>query len=66
LLEDICESMGSEYRDKKLVHLFNVFILNFLWSSYSTIEGGFVCTDDEELYELLVLYEVMVGLENQV
>jgi len=55
LLEDTCESMGSEYRDKKLgtFGLMSSFS-TFFGHHISTIEGGFVCTDDEELYELLV------------
>ena len=54
LLEDTCESMGSQYKNKKL----GTFGLMSSFSTYfghhmSTIEGGFVCTDDEELYEVL-------------
>ena len=54
LLEDTCESMGSKYQDKKL----GTYGLMSSFSTYfghhiSTIEGGFVSTDDEELYEIL-------------
>ncbi len=54
LLEDTCESMGSKYKDKKL----GTFGLMSSFSTYfghhiSTIEGGFVSTDNEELYEIL-------------
>tara|TARA_R110002072_G_scaffold54983_4_gene143717 strand:+ start:6593 stop:7774 length:1182 start_codon:yes stop_codon:yes gene_type:complete len=54
LLEDTCESMGSEYQGKKL----GTFGLMSSFSTYfghhiSTIEGGFVSTDDAELYEVL-------------
>jgi len=54
LLEDTCESMGSKYNGKKL----GTFGLMSSFSTYfghhiSTIEGGFVSTDDEELYEVL-------------
>lgn len=54
LLEDTCESMGSKYKHKKL----GTFGLMSSFSTYfghhmSTIEGGFVCTDDDELYEIL-------------
>lgn len=54
LLEDTCESMGSKYAHKKL----GSFGLMSSFSTYfghhiSTIEGGFVSTDDEELYEVL-------------
>ena len=55
LLEDTCESMGCEYKGKKL----GTFGMMSTFSTYfghhiSTIEGGFVSTDDKELYELLV------------
>ena len=55
LLEDTCESMGCEYKNKKL----GTFGLASTFSTYfghhiSTIEGGFISTDDKELYELLV------------
>jgi len=55
LLEDTCESMGSEYRDKKL----GTFGLMASFSTFfghhiSTIEGGFVSTDDKDLYDLLL------------
>tara|TARA_R110000851_G_scaffold242978_2_gene395532 strand:+ start:145 stop:1320 length:1176 start_codon:yes stop_codon:yes gene_type:complete len=54
LLEDTCESMGSKWSSKKL----GTFGLMSSFSTYfghhiSTIEGGFVSTDDEELYEIL-------------
>jgi len=54
LLEDTCESMGSEFKGKKL----GTFGLMSSFSTYfghhiSTIEGGFVSTNDEELYEIL-------------
>ena len=54
LLEDTCESMGSKYKDKKL----GTFGLMSSFSTYfghhiSTIEGGFVSTNDDELYEIL-------------
>ena len=55
LLEDTCESMGSEFRDTKLgtFGLMSSFS-TFFGHHISTIEGGFVCTDDKEIYELLV------------
>jgi CDP-6-deoxy-D-xylo-4-hexulose-3-dehydrase len=55
LLEDTCESMGCEYKGKKLgtfgmMSSFSTFFGHHI----STIEGGFVSTDDERLYEILV------------
>lgn len=54
LLEDSCETVGSLYGGKKT----GTFGLASSFSSYyghhfSTIEGGFVCTDDFELYNIL-------------
>ncbi len=55
LLEDTCESMGSEYRDKKLgtFGLMSSFS-TFFGHHISTIEGGFICTNNKEVYELLI------------
>jgi CDP-6-deoxy-D-xylo-4-hexulose-3-dehydrase len=54
LLEDSCESVGTEYKGKQT----GTFGLMSSFSTYfghhfSTIEGGFVCTNDFELYEIL-------------
>lgn len=54
LLEDNCESMGSIYKGTKLGNFgyastFSTYVGHHL----STIEGGMVCTDDEDLYEML-------------
>jgi CDP-6-deoxy-D-xylo-4-hexulose-3-dehydrase len=56
LLEDVCESMGSKYNGKYL----GTFGLASFFSMYfghhlSTIEGGFINTDDEELYYTLLM-----------
>ena len=55
LLEDTCESLGSEYNGKKL----GTFGLMSSFSTYfghhiSTIEGGLITTDDKELYNVLL------------
>jgi CDP-4-dehydro-6-deoxyglucose reductase, E1 len=56
LLEDVCESMGSKYKEKYL----GTFGLASFFSMYfghhlSTIEGGFINTDDEEFYYTLLM-----------
>jgi CDP-4-dehydro-6-deoxyglucose reductase, E1 len=56
LLEDVCESMGSKYNGKYL----GSFGLASFFSMYfghhlSTIEGGFINTDDEEFYYTLLM-----------
>lgn len=54
LLEDNCESLGTELRTGKagnygLASSFSFFVAHHM----STIEGGMVCTDDEEYAEML-------------
>lgn len=55
LLEDTCESVGSTYNGVKTGN----FGLMSSFSSYyghhhSTIEGGLISTDDEEIYNILI------------
>ena len=55
LLEDTCESLGSEFKGKKL----GTFGAMSSFSTYfghhiSTIEGGIITTDDKDLYDILV------------
>lgn len=55
LLEDNCESQGTEYAGRKL----GTFGLMASFSTYfghimSTIEGGVITTDDEQVYEMLL------------
>jgi CDP-4-dehydro-6-deoxyglucose reductase, E1 len=54
LLEDSCESLGSTYNNIKtgsfgLMSSFSFFYGHII----STIEGGMVCTDDYDLYNIL-------------
>jgi len=56
LFEDVCESMGSKYHGKFL----GSFGLASFFSMYfghhlSTIEGGFINTNDEDFYHLLLM-----------
>lgn len=56
ILEDNCESLGTRYQGKLLGNFglastFSFFVGHHL----STIEGGMICTDDEELYEQLLM-----------
>ena len=51
LLEDNCESLGSKYKGKLLGNFsLASTVSTFLGHHLSTIEGGFVLTDNEELY----------------
>lgn len=55
LLEDTCESMGSKYRDTKLGTFGKMASFStFFGHHISTIEGGFISTDDKDLYDILV------------
>jgi len=55
IFEDNCESMGAEYKGKQtgtfgIVSTFSTFFSHHM----ATMEGGFVTTDDEELYHVLL------------
>lgn len=78
LLEDNCESLGSVHNNKKLGNfgLASTFS-TFVGHHMSTIEGGMVCTDDEELYQHITMCrahgwdrnlasEIQLGLRNKV
>lgn len=55
LLEDNCEGLGSEYYGKKLGTLGDMSSFSFYFGHHmSTIEGGMVCTNDEDFYHLLL------------
>ena len=56
LIEDNCESLGSEIKNKKLGN-FGIASTNstFVGHHLSTIKGGFVCTDNRELYNQLLI-----------
>ncbi|WP_416860469.1 DegT/DnrJ/EryC1/StrS family aminotransferase, partial [Helicobacter ganmani] len=55
VLEDNCESMGAEFEGKQagtfgVMGTFSTFYSHHI----ATMEGGFVITDDEELYHILL------------
>jgi CDP-6-deoxy-D-xylo-4-hexulose-3-dehydrase len=56
LLEDVCESMGSKFNSKYLGTFgFASFFSMYFGHHLSTIEGGFINTDDENFYHLLLM-----------
>jgi CDP-4-dehydro-6-deoxyglucose reductase, E1 len=56
LIEDNCESMGTVYKGKKLGNYSLASTFSFYVGHHmSTIEGGAVCTDDEELETMVRL-----------
>jgi CDP-6-deoxy-D-xylo-4-hexulose-3-dehydrase len=55
LVEDTCESLGSMYEGKKLGAIGDLSTFSFYFGHHiSTIEGGMVSTDDEDLYHILL------------
>lgn len=56
LLEDVCESMGSKYQGDYLGSFgFASFFSMYFGHHLSTIEGGFINTNDEDFYHLLLM-----------
>ncbi len=56
ILEDCCESQGARIGDIKVGNFGAGGTFSFYWGHHmTTVEGGMVCTDDEELYKMLLL-----------
>ena len=54
LIEDVCESHGATFHGKKLGSFGLLSNFSFYFAHHmSTIEGGMVCTDNQQLYEIL-------------
>ena len=54
LIEDVCESHGATHNGKRIGSFGNMSNFSFYYAHHmSTIEGGMVCTNDEEIYEKL-------------
>lgn len=54
LIEDACESHGAIHRNKKVGSFGWASNFSFYYAHHmSTIEGGIVSTDDEELYDMI-------------
>jgi CDP-6-deoxy-D-xylo-4-hexulose-3-dehydrase len=55
LIEDVCESMGSEFNGKKLGTFGDVSLFSLYYGHHlSTIEGGLISTNNEELADIIV------------
>ena len=55
LIEDTCESIGSSYNNKKLGTFGDLSTFSFYFGHHmSTIEGGMISTNDEDLYHILL------------
>ena len=53
LIEDVSESHGAKFKNKKLGTYGKISNFSFYYAHHmSTIEGGMVCTNDKKIYEL--------------
>lgn len=53
LIEDVCESHGASFQGQKLGSFGWMSNFSFYYAHHmSTIEGGMVCTDDENVYQM--------------
>ncbi len=56
ILEDCCESQGATIGSQKVGSFGIGSTFSFYWGHHmTTVEGGMICTDDEELYKILLL-----------
>jgi CDP-6-deoxy-D-xylo-4-hexulose-3-dehydrase len=56
LVEDCCESCGANFGNKKVGNFGVASTFSFYYGHHmTTVEGGMVCTDNKELYHLLLL-----------
>ena len=54
LIEDVCESHGATFNNKKLGTFGKISNFSFYYAHHmSTIEGGAVCTNHKSVYELI-------------
>jgi len=53
LIEDVCESHGATYKNKKLGSYGLISNFSFYYAHHmSTIEGGMICTNNKKIYEI--------------
>jgi CDP-6-deoxy-D-xylo-4-hexulose-3-dehydrase len=57
LIEDVCESHGATFKGKKLGSYGFASNFSFYFAHHmSTIEGGMVCTNDKNFYEMIRMF----------
>ncbi|RKI40083.1 DegT/DnrJ/EryC1/StrS aminotransferase family protein [bacterium D16-59] len=57
LVEDVCESHGAVFDGKKAGTIGFASNFSFYYAHHmSTIEGGMICTDNREFYEIMRMY----------
>jgi len=53
LIEDVCESHGAKFKNKKLGTYGLISNFSFYYAHHmTTIEGGMICTNNKKIYEL--------------
>ena len=56
ILEDCCESQGARFQGTRVGNFGVGGTFSFYWGHHmTTVEGGMICTNDEEMYKMLVL-----------
>ncbi len=57
LIEDVCESHGAKFNKSKLGSIGDLSNFSFYYAHHlSTIEGGMICTNDKNKYELARMF----------
>ncbi|MEG3882600.1 DegT/DnrJ/EryC1/StrS aminotransferase family protein [Microcoleus sp. herbarium19] len=57
LIEDVCESYGATFQGRKLGAFGLMSNFSFYYAHHmSTIEGGMICTNDSNLYQMLRMF----------
>ncbi len=53
LIEDVCESHGATFKNKKLGSFGRISNFSFYYAHHmSTIEGGMICTNEKKIYQM--------------
>ena len=70
LVEDVCESHGATFNGQRLGSYGFISNFSFYYAHHmSTIEGGMVCTNDADVYQMLLMYRahgMVREIENEV
>ena len=57
LIEDVCESHGATYKNKKLGSFGEISNFSYYYAHHmTTIEGGMICTNNKKIYELSKIF----------
>ena len=57
LIEDCCEAHGATYKDNRVGSMSDMSCFSFYFGHHiTTIEGGMLCTNDEEIHQLARMF----------